>query len=143
MIVDAFIGTNGEGTGSLGNTLGGIYLGPGTSSTRIGGNATVLHNLIFNSLTGPGVTVNGSSNDTLQGNQIGGNAGNGVTVVKARELKVGGSAPGAGNEIVANQGYGLEAAGVCSGSVVQSNLIAGNVKGNVNLSKSRGITYIP
>jgi hypothetical protein len=39
--------------------------------------------------------------------------------------------------------YGLYAVGVCSGSVVEANGIVANAQGNVNLSKSTGITYIP
>ena len=79
----------------------------------------------------------------VQGNEISSNTGNGVMLVKARRLTIGGSSSGAGNGIVGNQGYGLYAYGVCSGSVVQGNMIAANAQGNVNLTKSRGITYIP
>jgi hypothetical protein len=77
------------------------------------------------------------------GNQISDNGGNGVTIVQATGLDVGGMASGAGNQIVSNQGYGIEAAGQCSGSLIASNMIAANSLGNVNLTKSRGITYIP
>ena len=42
-----------------------------------------------------------------------------------------------------NQGYGLYARGGCNGSVVQGNTIAANGQGNVNLTNSRGITYVP
>jgi len=50
---------------------------------------------------------------------------------------------GPGNRIVINQGYGLYARGNCNGSLVQGNTIAANTQGNVDLSNSRGITYIP
>jgi hypothetical protein len=65
-----------------------------------------------------------------------------VTIISSRQASIGGSTSGAGKQIVANQGYGLEAAGGCSGTLVQSNLIAANPMGNVNLTKSRGVTYI-
>ena len=37
VVFHTYIGTNAQGTADLGNTLGGIYLGPGTSSNTIGG----------------------------------------------------------------------------------------------------------
>ena len=76
-------------------------------------------------------------------NEISTNSGDGVMLVNAKRLTIGGIAPGAGNGIVSNLGYGLYAFGICSGTVVQKNMIAANAKGNVNLSGSRGITYIP
>ncbi len=71
------------------------------------------------------------------------NAGNGVTISRAKRLTVGGSNSGAGNQIIANQGYGIAASGLCTGTVVQANVIAANSLGNVNFTRSRGITYIP
>ncbi len=107
------IGTNAEGRGDLGNTLGGILLGPGTRSNTIGGPAAPLQNKILNNL------------------------GNGVSILSSRRAAV------LGNEIAANQGYGLFAQGVCVGSVVKGNVIDSNVSGNVNLTNARGIVYIP
>jgi hypothetical protein len=89
------------------------------------------------------VTIQASSGDTVVGNQISSNVGNGVTIIQAKRLTVGGSVSGDSNTIVTNQGYGVSASGVCTGSVVQSNAIAANGLGNVNLTKSRGMTYIP
>ena len=142
VIFHTYIGTNAQGTANLGNALGGIFIGSCMASTTIGGTSPFAQNKILNS-GGPGVIIRASSGNTLLGNEISGNAGDGVTVVKARRLTIGGSASGAGNQIVTNQGYGLEAAGGCTGSVVQSNVIAANLRGDVNLSKSSGITYIP
>ena len=98
-----------------------------------------------------GVYVTGVVTGTqVQDNAISGNAGDGVTLVKARKVTIGGNTSGAGsqiahqgNRIVTNQGYGLYALGVCTGSVVQGNMIVANAQGNVNLTNSRGITYIP
>ena len=92
----------------------------------------------------PGVLVTGVVTGTkVEGNAISGNTGDGVMLVKARRLMIGGSSSVAGNGIVQNQSYGLSAYGACSGTVVQQNVIAANAMGNVNLTKSRGITYIP
>ena len=66
-----------------------------------------------------------------------------VMLAQAQNLMLGGSDDGAGNPIVLNQGYGLYARGVCKGSVVQANTIVANAQGNVNLTNSKGITYIP
>ena len=102
-----------------------------------------------------GNTISGNGQDGLyvqgvrpmahqaQGDQISGNTGNGVTLVTALGVTIGGSSTGAGNQIVNNQGYGVYASGVSSGTVVQQNVIAANSAGNVNLTNSSGITYIP
>ena len=113
MIVHSYVGTTGEGTGDLGNGLSGVYLGPGTRSTTIGGNASQLQNKIMNSL-GNGVELRSTSHNILDGNQV-----------------------------ISNQGYGVYATGACTGSVVRQNVTVANTLGNVNLSKSRGITYLP
>ena len=188
-VVHSFLGTNSSGRAVLGNILGGISLGSGTSSNTIGGSFAPLQNLIVNS-GGAGVTIQSSRGNAVLGNQIqsnaqGGvvvidgqnnqigsatagntisgngqsglaitgvstgtraegnqilsNADNGVLLVKARRVTIGGSSPGSGNQIVGNQGYGLYALGLCNGSVVQGNQIVANAKGNVNLTKSGGI----
>ncbi len=142
LIFHTDIGTNYLGFDDLGNQLGGIELGPGSSSTTIGGGAAPLQNIIHAS-GGPGVIVRSSNSDKVLGNQITGSAGNGVTLIRSRKVTVGHSDAGSGNEIVGNQGYGLEAFGDCSGTVVQSNVFVANAEGKVNLTKSRGITYTP
>jgi hypothetical protein len=113
VIVHTKVGTSALGTQDIGNTLGGIYVGCGTSSTMIGGTSSLLQNLIrFN-------------------------GGNGVTLRSSRAAAV------VGNSILNNQNYGLRASGNCSRSVVQGNTIIANDGGNVNLSGSRGIKYTP
>lgn len=128
MIFHTYIGTNVFGVPDLGNNLGGIYIGSCMSSTTIGGTSSPLQNIIADS-GGPGVIIRASSGNTLLGNEIVDNAGNGVTIIKAKRLTVGGSASGAGNQIVTNQGYGVEASGVCTGSVVQGNAIVTDARG--------------
>ena len=185
VVYHTYVGTNYNDTVALGNTLGGIYLGAGTSSDTIGGQSPALQVQILNSRRGPGVTIQSSSgnkvlgdvikgnagsgvvviagrNDQIgsatagntiagngqaglyatgnlsgtlaQGNQITGNAGDGVTLVKARGVTIGGNPPGTGNQIVGNLGYGLDVSGVKTGSVVKGNVIAANAKGNVKLT---------
>jgi hypothetical protein len=149
-IFHTYIGTKGQGTGNLGNGLGGISIGPGTSSTTVGGSTSALQDLIAFS-GGPGVSIRSSRGNAVLGNSISGNAGDGVRLVRARKTNIGGNNPGPGsqatagqgNQIVVNRGYGLYALGACNGSVVQGNTIAANAQGNVNLTHSRGITYVP
>ena len=105
------VGTSALGTQGLGNALGGIYLGSGTSSTTIGGTSSPWQNLI---------RFNGD---------------NGVTLRSSRAAAV------VGNDILDNQNYGLRASGNCSSSNVQGNRIVANDGGDVDLSGSRGISY--
>jgi hypothetical protein len=91
-----------------------------------------------------GLYVSGVLTGTeAEGNLIGSNTGNGVTLASARGVMIGGSSTGAGNRIVNNQGFGVYASGLSTGSVVEKNVIAANIAGNVNLTKASGITYIP
>ena len=113
-IYHTYIGTTGEGLGDLGNELGGIDLGAGTSATTIGGMSSLLQDKVFNSGGTAGVMIESSSKNVMEGTQV-----------------------------IASDGYGLYATGLCTGSLVMQNTIVKNSEGNVNLSNSRGITYIP
>jgi hypothetical protein len=193
VVYNTFIGTDYKGTAPLGNDLGGIFLGPGTSSNAIGGSSALFQVKILDNV-GPGVTLRSTSNNTIlgdeimsnagggivmsggrnnrigapaagnviaqnggdglsitglvpfthvEGNEISGNAANGVTFANARQLTIGGSTPGAGNRIVGNRGYGLYASGNCTGALVLGNVIRSNAAGDVNLANSRGVVYLP
>jgi hypothetical protein len=67
----------------------------------------------------------------ISGNTFTTNVGNGVTLNAARGLTLGGAAPGAGNAIIFNGAYGLQAFGTSTGSIVDGNQISNNVLGNV------------
>ena len=142
VIYNTDIGTNLGGTGDLGNGRGGIFVSSCMASTTIGGAAVPLMDII-NDSDGPGVTIRSSSGNELVGNQITASAGNGLTILNSRRSTIGGSATGAGNQIVSNSGYGLVASGVCTGTVVQANTIAANGRGNVNLTTASGVRYVP
>ena len=64
LIVHTYIGTNYLGVGDLGNQLGGIYLGPGSSSTTIGGSSAPLQNIIHDS-GGSGVMMRSSNGNKV------------------------------------------------------------------------------
>ena len=102
----------GPATVALGNQFGGISLGAGSSSRTIGGTSTAFQNQILNSV------------------------GDGLSIRSSRRNAV------SGNEIVGNLGYGIFADGLDSGSVLRGNTLASNAKGNVNLTRSRGLVYI-
>ncbi len=136
--------------GAIPNLMGGLDVGPGTSSTTIGGPTLPLQDNILHN-DGPGVSIRSSRGDAVIGDLIGSNTGNGLTLMKARGASIGGNlllpsaqaVAGQGNRIITNKGYGLLALGNCKGTVVQGNTIAANIQGNVNLTHSRGVRYVP
>lgn len=67
----------------------------------------------------------------VSGSSFSDNVGDGVSVGSARGLTIGGRAPGAGNEIVSNGGFGIAATGRCAGSLVVGNEIGGNAVGQL------------
>ncbi len=169
------IGASGVSEHPLGNGLGGIVIGAGTSGTTVGGPAFPLQDAILynngpgilihasranavlgnqiQSSDGAGVMVIGRSNGTrVQSNYISGNTSNGVVLLRARGVSIGGPVNlqpiarpyfGMGNQIVTNSGYGVIALGASYGTVVQDNFIMANTTGDVNITHARGITYIP
>ena len=78
------------------NALGGVYLGPGTSGTTIGG-------------TGP-----------LDPNKISRNLGSGLTIAASTANSV------VNNRIQNNTSYGVFATGACTGTALTDNTITGN-----------------
>ncbi len=98
------------------NQTGGIYLGPGTSGTTIGGN-----DLIFR-------------------NKLSTNSGGGLTIDTSRENLV------LGNEINDNTAFGLFATGPCNGTIISGNTITGNgtmPSDNVDVSTATGLVFVP
>ncbi len=113
VVFNTVIGAGFLASESISNTLGGVFIGSGTSGTVFGGD------------------------EPLMANRVLFNAGNGVTVVSASNTEL------VGNEIRDNTGYGLKAIGACPDSRVVQNLIAHNDEGNVDIHTATGMTYIP
>ncbi|MGB8853689.1 MAG: right-handed parallel beta-helix repeat-containing protein, partial [Pirellulales bacterium] len=67
----------------------------------------------------------------IAGNTFSANAGDGVVLQAAQHLMLGGAAPGAGNVITFNGGWGVNATGSCCFSVVEGNQIANNALGSI------------
>ena len=108
-----------------GFTGNGIQFLGGSTGSRITnvtstGNGTGL-------LVSPGVYTG----TVISGNSFSSNLGNGVTLTAARGITLGGPAAGVGNTIIFNGGFGLNASGTSTGSLVQGNQISNNVRGNV------------
>jgi hypothetical protein len=118
----------------------------GTRNLRFGGanaGGSVLGNRVTGRLlTGhesSGVMIRGRAFGTLvQGNSIGYHLGDGMRLVDARGVTIGGAAPGVGNTISVNLGAGLRAMGDCSGSIAVGNTVGRNLRGNGEPPSLRG-----
>jgi hypothetical protein len=132
-----YIGTGASGTTALGNYVFGVRIN-GASGNIIGGAAAGAGNVISGNLAdginmgyiGQGVT----RDNIVQGNRIGtdvsgahdlGNAGSGVVIAGATNNLVGGSTPGAGNQISGNDQHGI----FIDHEFTQSNIVQGNIIG--------------
>jgi CSLREA domain-containing protein len=139
-----YIGTDGTGKQPLGNGAAGVLVA-GNGNT-IGGVLGKTGNVI-SANAGDGVSVNGARN-AVQGNLIGldapgtaalGNHGNGV-VMNGNLGLAGGTDPGNGNIISANQNDGLQ---ITSGAVlVQGNYIGTDITGAVDLGNERNGVFV-
>jgi hypothetical protein len=114
---------------------------------QLGGTALNSGNRIVNATAwrayATGAYATGNSTGTvIQGNTIRSNSGNGVMLVGATRITVGGVATGAGNVIAFNGGYGITAGGTCTGSLIQGNAITGNAFGTVNVRNAMGIRVV-
>lgn len=145
-----FIGVDASGLAALPNRNYGIFLptsSDGQSSITIGGTAVGSGNVISASVNN-GVYIT-NANVLLQGNRIGtdpsgnvnlGNGSHGVELTRAGsppfppvQFTIGGDAPGAGNIISANGGYGIRFYNPAGGITVQGNLIGTKADGASDL----------
>ncbi len=136
-IVHAYLGTNFNATADLGNQLGGIYLGRGTSSTVIGGPTAALGVQILNS-DGPGVTMQSSSGNAILNDTIANNASCGIVAIGGRNNRIG--SPSAGNILSGNGDDGVSLSGDAAGTLVQNNQISTNTSSGVRLLGARRVT---
>jgi hypothetical protein len=126
-----FVQGNKIGTDVSGNPLGngtyGVYIHNGASNNIIGGTAQGAGNMIAaNTLDGVYISDSATTGNIVQGNYIGGNGANGVSLGNgASNTTIGGTAGGAGNTIASNGNDGvLIDAG--TGNAVLHNSIFGN-----------------
>jgi Ca2+-binding RTX toxin-like protein len=135
------IGTSGESTGQ-GNDFG-VQINTGSGNT-IGGTAAGAGNLISdNPLVG--IDISGTGN-LVVGNLIGtdstgtGALGNyeGVQIF-GLDNTIGGTAPGAGNLISGNPGFGVYMTNAASGNLIEGNKIGTDVTGTTALGNGVGV----
>ncbi len=135
VVAGNYIGTDATGTGSLGNSLSGIFIYGGTSDNRIGGSASGERNVISGNGTGVWLQDTGTTGNAVVGNYIGTDR-NGSAALKnnwdgvnlssgASSNQIGGSLPGEGNVISGNNAQGI----AIYGSDTTDNTISGNYIG--------------
>jgi hypothetical protein len=137
LVFNSNIGVNGLGQSLIPNELGGVYVGPGTANVTIGAPLSQYTNQIRGN-GGNGVTLAGTTNATVLDDTIASNEGDGVAVYSSPQTTIGPL-----NTIAANARFGVEAVGNSPRSLIAYNAIFGNTAGDVDLSKSRGIVYLP
>jgi hypothetical protein len=149
LIQGNLIGTDATGTLGLGNNGEGVLVF--TPNNTIGGTTTGARNVISaNAFNGIQLDAVGGSGNRILGNFIGtdatgtnalGNAGHGIQV-NAADNTIGGTDPGAGNVISANDpsGFGVVIGGASTtGTLIQGNLIGTDVTGTVALGNGFGV----
>ena len=119
-IFNAVIGAAFEAPNPIPNGLGGIFVGPGTTGTIIGGTQPFMANRVLTN-NGAGITISGSSGNRVLGNEIRGNLLDGITLVNAVSNTIG--ALGAGNTILSNGLNGITVAGNSRGTSIVANSI--------------------
>jgi hypothetical protein len=139
-VYNSVIGAGFEADNAIPNALGGVFIGPRTFGTILGGAQPIMANRVVTN-GGAGITISGSIGTQVFGNEIRGNTGNGIVLAAAAWARIG--ADGSGNTIVNNTGYGLFATGNCARTRVVRNTVTGNTLGQVDISSATGITYVP
>ena len=121
VVAGNLIGTDVTGNVALGNAGPGVFISTSPGNT-IGGTTAAARNVISGNGTGVAISDRGADHNVVEGNLIGtdisgtkplGNAGDGVNidfnlgVNAATDNTIGGTAPGAGNVIADNRGFGV------------------------------------
>ena len=119
------------------NSLGGIFIGPGTSATTLGGTQPFMAlRVMYNG--GDGVTIDGSTGNRIVGSEIRGNAGNGISLSGGRNNALG--IPGAGNAVVENKLNGIQVWGDVRGSTIEASGLLHNAANGLLLNAATGLS---
>lgn len=119
-VFNSVIGAGFEAFNPIPNSLGGIFIGPGTSGTIIGGTQPLMANRVLTN-GGAGITLSGSNGNRIMGNEIRSNAGGGIVIAGGLSNTIG--APGSGNAIISNGLNGIQVSGNVRGTVIAANTI--------------------
>src|SRR5438093_2002094 len=147
VIAGDYIGTDASGEVALPNSTG-IFVS-NLSNNRIGGTTAADRNVISGNGDGILMLVH-TINNVIQGNYIGTDASgtlalgnyNGIVFLSGFNTNlVGGSSPGAGNEIAANSNDGIELNG-SAGNTIQGNYIGTNAAGASGLGNANNGIFV-
>ena len=139
LVTGNLVGVGADGVSSLGNGGTGIYLGS-VGSFQVGGTTQSDRNVVGNN-GGRGIWIDVASaaGGAIEGNYVGiaadgltpaGNANIGIAVIDGPSVKIGGTAPGAGNLVSGNQKGGVLVVGSGSNNVsIEGNRIGTNAAG--------------
>jgi hypothetical protein len=128
-----YIGTNIAGTAAVPNTLHGINLAPTTSIAGL-----VISNNVVSGNTLNGMRISGNNTGvSIQGNLIGTNAAgnaalgntNGIWLIDADNVTVGGSDPAQRNVLSGNDNWGVLIQGGSNLNTIQGNYLGTNISG--------------
>jgi CSLREA domain-containing protein len=138
------IGTDANGSSDLGNSDRGIHASSSSGGSLIGGTDPAARNVISGNDVS-GVELTGGTGNIVQGNYIGADATGtaalpnsdlGLVINGSANNTVGGGAPGAGNVISANGGFGGLSIFNATGNVVQGNRIGTDASGTADLGNA-------
>jgi len=127
VITGNYIGTKSDGISNLGNSNHGVHIYGGAQSNFVGSETTGTQNLIKGNRD-DGIRIRGEGTDynVILGNHILDNGDNGIQITyDAQNNTVGGSTPGARNQIALNDESGI----VITGTHTMSNTVLGNFIG--------------
>jgi hypothetical protein len=138
-------------TGSPLIELSGANAGSGVNGLTLTTGGSTIQGLVINRFSGDGNLITGSAatGNVIQGNYIGtdvtgttalANAGNGVSVIEAAGITIGGTTSGAGNVISGNAGDGIFVQYMSApGGLIAGNKIGTNAAGSAALANQHGV----
>jgi hypothetical protein len=151
MVQGNLLGTDASGTGALGNALWGVALN-GAPGNIIGGTTSGARNIVSgNDSAGILLAGPGSSDVVVRGNYVGldasgahplPNGDNGIVLDRAVRAMIGGTAPGDGNVVSSNPGFGIAIFGGDGSNSVQGNLLGTDASGSAALGNGFGVFVI-
>jgi hypothetical protein len=132
-VSNTFIGTDVGGKAPIPNTLGGVFIGGTANNNTIGGTGTDPSDRnVISGNSGPGVTIDAATQNSITGNLIGlladgvtaaGNQGDGVLLTGgASENLIGDATTSAGNTIAFNSGNGVTVQSGSKNSILKNSI---------------------